>query len=269
MLYVLGMLVAVAVVGAWFFVPRWYAGTFYRDLAAPKERADVEDNFRRTFGQAMGGLVILAGAVTAYLQLTATIDQANEVKKRAQQILLYEQFHDGLVQLAAAPTSSQIGGVMLLEQVINYSEQLRYPAVEFLRLFVCQNHYTKGDKPSVIPPQFLAAIRVIGQRPRADPNDKSKSAKEYSNLNFSKCNLNGADLTGAHLEGAELDNASLNGADLSDAVLLGSSMVNTVLTRADLSGAQIEQDKIARACQNKFTKSGAIKIPDCGYPDDW
>jgi hypothetical protein len=35
-----------------------------------KARADVEDNFRKTVGQALGGAAVLIGAVAAYLQFT-------------------------------------------------------------------------------------------------------------------------------------------------------------------------------------------------------
>ena len=34
----------------------------------PKARADTEDNFRKTVGQALGGIAVLIGAVVACLQ---------------------------------------------------------------------------------------------------------------------------------------------------------------------------------------------------------
>ena len=36
----------------------------------PKARADTEDNFRKTVGQALGGAAVLIGAGAAYLQFT-------------------------------------------------------------------------------------------------------------------------------------------------------------------------------------------------------
>jgi uncharacterized iron-regulated membrane protein len=39
-------------------------------LESPKDRADVEDNFRKTAGQAIGGVVVLLGAGLAYLQFS-------------------------------------------------------------------------------------------------------------------------------------------------------------------------------------------------------
>ena len=34
----------------------------------PKARADIEDNYRKTIGQALGGVAVLFGAGLAYLQ---------------------------------------------------------------------------------------------------------------------------------------------------------------------------------------------------------
>src|SRR5689334_8195595 len=38
--------------------------------ADPKARADIEDNFRKTIGQLLGGAAVLIGAALAYLQFT-------------------------------------------------------------------------------------------------------------------------------------------------------------------------------------------------------
>jgi uncharacterized protein YjbI with pentapeptide repeats len=36
----------------------------------PKARADVEDNFRKTIGQLIGGAAVLIGAALAYVQFS-------------------------------------------------------------------------------------------------------------------------------------------------------------------------------------------------------
>jgi hypothetical protein len=41
-------------------------------LENPKERADVEDNFRKTFGQLLGGVAVLVGAIFAYFQFLSS-----------------------------------------------------------------------------------------------------------------------------------------------------------------------------------------------------
>ena len=41
--------------------------------ADPKARADIEDNFRKTIGQALGGLFVLLGAGLAYYGTLETL----------------------------------------------------------------------------------------------------------------------------------------------------------------------------------------------------
>src|SRR4051812_30060850 len=52
----------------WWWVPKWQMRSIV--LGDPKARADIEDNFRKTVGQALGGIAVLIGAGTAYLQFT-------------------------------------------------------------------------------------------------------------------------------------------------------------------------------------------------------
>jgi hypothetical protein len=44
-----------------------------RDRPDPKARADIEDNFRKTIGQALGGLFVLLGAGLAYYGTLETL----------------------------------------------------------------------------------------------------------------------------------------------------------------------------------------------------
>jgi uncharacterized iron-regulated membrane protein len=61
------LLLGIAVWG-WFWWPRRVAARLWLD--DPKARADVEDNFRKTVGQALGGIAVLLGAGFAYLQFS-------------------------------------------------------------------------------------------------------------------------------------------------------------------------------------------------------
>ena len=54
-----GIGIAAAVLGAgatllWWFVPKWQMRSV--TTGNPKERADIEDNFRKTIGQALAGV---------------------------------------------------------------------------------------------------------------------------------------------------------------------------------------------------------------------
>ena len=68
-------LVAVALLGVglwlWWWFPRWQMRSI--TAADPKARADIEDNFRKTIGQALGGLFVLLGAGLAYYGTLETL----------------------------------------------------------------------------------------------------------------------------------------------------------------------------------------------------
>jgi hypothetical protein len=70
----LGIGIGVAVVGGawwlWWRLPKRQVDRLSLKIRDPKARADVEDNFRKTIGQLLGGAAVLIGAGLAYLQFS-------------------------------------------------------------------------------------------------------------------------------------------------------------------------------------------------------
>jgi hypothetical protein len=63
----IGIAAVILVIGAvllWWWVPKWQMRSV--TTGDPKDRADVEDSFRKTVGQALGGIAVLVGAGMAY-----------------------------------------------------------------------------------------------------------------------------------------------------------------------------------------------------------
>ena len=54
----------------WWLLPRRQLHKLDLQIQDPKARADTEDNFRKTVGQALGGAAVLIGAVVAYVQFS-------------------------------------------------------------------------------------------------------------------------------------------------------------------------------------------------------
>jgi len=54
----------------WWRLPKRQVERLRLTIRDPKARADVEDNFRKTIGQLLGGAAVLVGAGFAYLQFT-------------------------------------------------------------------------------------------------------------------------------------------------------------------------------------------------------
>ena len=115
----LGMIIVVAVEAAllllaaiwwvWWWVPKWQMRSV--TAADPKEQADIEDNFRKTVGQALGGIAVLVGAVMAYLQFT-------QQQRAAHDLLISNQVAKGFEQLASDKATMRLGGIYALEGVM-------------------------------------------------------------------------------------------------------------------------------------------------------
>ena len=75
------------------------------EIPDPKARADVEDNFRKTIGQLLGGAAVLIGAGFAYYQTQLT-SQASRDQVISQQVSKgFEQLgSDKVVYGSAAST---------------------------------------------------------------------------------------------------------------------------------------------------------------------
>lgn len=54
----------------WWQLPKLQVDRLRLTIRDPKARADIEDNFRKTIGQILGGAAVLIGAGLTYLQFS-------------------------------------------------------------------------------------------------------------------------------------------------------------------------------------------------------
>ena len=102
----------------WWWLPKRQVNLLRQEIPDAKARADVEDNFRKTIGQLLGGAAVLIGAGFAYYHTQLT-QQASHDQIISQQVskgfeLLGQQGSDKLVV--------RLGGIYALEGVMNTSE---------------------------------------------------------------------------------------------------------------------------------------------------
>jgi hypothetical protein len=64
------LVLSAAIWWLWWWLPKRQVRGLDIQIHDPKARADTEDNFRKTAGQALGGAAVLIGAGAAYLQFT-------------------------------------------------------------------------------------------------------------------------------------------------------------------------------------------------------
>jgi uncharacterized protein YjbI with pentapeptide repeats len=225
------------------------------------ERLKAENDIRTTLLQGLGALVVLAGAVTTWRQLLATLDRNRKELSLSQEGQVTERFTRAIDQLGSETLDLRLGGIYALERIAKDSSRDRGPIMEVLTAFVRERAPWKDDQPpngggqSQKPAGDIQAIltvlgrRVIDEKWR-EPSEKKwrewrEPSLDLSNTDlrgalFFKAHLEGADLSGAHLEGAYLIEAHLEGAHLRGARLEKAHLAEVHLEGADLGGAHLE-----------------------------
>jgi uncharacterized protein YjbI with pentapeptide repeats len=269
---VTGVVVIVATALLWWWVPKWQADRLKLIIRDPKARADLEDNFRKTMGQLLGGAAVLIGTGFAYYQ-SQLVQKATSDQLQATYVqITSQQVSKGFEQLGSKNIVLRLGGIYALEGVMNTSEQYHQPVLEALCAFVRDANFKIKEKslPS-LPTDIQAALTVIARRKqglgRVDLSDARLFGAALLDADLSRANLTGTTLTGAHLTGATLTGAHLSHADLggahlsrahlTDANLSHAGLLGTDLLLADLSGAHLTGADLSYADLSRANLTGA------------
>jgi hypothetical protein len=163
------VLAAAVIFGAWWLwwrLPKRQVDRLRLTIRDPKARADVEDNYRKTIGQLLGGAAVLVGAALAYVQFTQqqrTSQEQFTQQQQASRDLLVSNQVSNFEQLGSDKVVVRLGGIYALEGVMNNSEQYHQPVLEALSAFVREGtKAVTGDSPPATDIQ--AALTVIGRR---------------------------------------------------------------------------------------------------------
>jgi uncharacterized protein YjbI with pentapeptide repeats len=268
----------------WWQLPKREADRLRLTIRDAKARVDIEDNFRKTIGQLLGGAAVLIGTGFAYLQFT-------QQQRASHDLLISNQVAKGFELLGNKDNKLQqrLGGIYALEGVMNASKEYHQPVLEALCAFIRdETKTTTGEGPPTADVQ--AALTVIGRRdvsgetvllhldltdshiPKADLlKAKLNNAKlggadlrganlifallnqaDLAKAKLSQANLGGARLNLAGLVEADLHNASLSGADLNHANLSNADLSGADLDHADLSGVfGLTQEHLNQACGSR------------------
>jgi hypothetical protein len=91
---------ALALLWLWWQVPKWQLNSLKPKIPAnnPKERADIEDNFRKTLSQTFGGAALLIGAGFAFFQFREQQSQFEQQQEAAQKQFREQQSGAALPQ---------------------------------------------------------------------------------------------------------------------------------------------------------------------------
>jgi uncharacterized protein YjbI with pentapeptide repeats len=273
------LLLGIAVYG-WVWWPRRVVARLWLD--DPKARADVEDNFRKTVGQALGGAVVLLGAGLAYWQFRqqqqTSSSQFSEQQRATHDLLISNQVSKGFEQLGSEKVVIRLGGIYALEGVMNGSDQYHRAVLEALSAFVREGAKlpttppTPGTPTQGLPTDIQAALTVIRRRSAGlgivDLNNTSIAGAimRGANLNhadlravdLNHADLSSSDLTGASLDLANLFSANLFSADLTSAQVAVANLAGANLGRASLGGANLSYTSLTGAILDNANLTGAL-----------
>jgi hypothetical protein len=116
---IVGAIALGAAVWVWWRLPKRQVDRLSVKIRDAKARADVEDNFRKTIGQLLGGLAVLIGAGSAYVQFSQQQQTAQQQFTQQQQashdLLISNQVSKGFEQLGSNSVVVRLGGIYALE----------------------------------------------------------------------------------------------------------------------------------------------------------
>ena len=281
--FVAGGIVAIATLwGAWWLwwrLPKRQVESLSLKIRDPKARADVEDNYRKTIGQLIGGIAVRLDRGHVYVfAILAAAGGVSCAAASVHALLISNQLAKGFEQLGSNNVVMRLGGIYALEGVMNTSAQYHDQTLEALCAYV--RDVTKNERGDHLPVTIdtQTALTAIGRRRvGAGSVDLAHAHIPYAvllNADLSGAYLSGADLRSADLRNTDLRNtylsradltaanltgANLSGADLSGANLTGADLSGADLTRADLIDAVVTQSQFNDACGDKETRLNSLK----------
>jgi hypothetical protein len=258
----------------WWWVPKWQVRGLRGKIRDAKARADLEDNLRKTLSQLFGGVAVMLAAAFAYYQSQVAAQQSDAVNrqsreasertlKASQALLVSQQTSKGFELLGSEKLFTRIGGIYVLEGILNTSPDYHRAIVDTLAAFVHENAHETAPSPfgrDTIARDVQAALTVLGLR-KLDPfephmeetiNHQATYPGGYINLELDHLNLRGAVLDYgvflfAYFKGSNLRDVTFEHAMLARAMFMDADLTGVWAKYADLRAAQFDRANLTSA----------------------
>jgi hypothetical protein len=246
------------------FLPQWRVAHF--GINDPVEIADLENKYRATIAQIIGGFAIIIGLYNTWQRLTIAennLKVSQDNLKVVQEGQITERFTRAIDQLGNKKMEIRLGGIYALERISTESKKDYWPIMEILTAYVRKNSNSKtiefeiykcqsGRRSGIIEYEISKAkedisldiqaiLIVIGRRENPSNNE------EPNHLNLQATFLQGVQLEKAHFDKADLYKAHLECAHLEGANLKRANLLCAHLDKADLRYAHLEWAKLYNA----------------------
>lgn len=214
-------------------LPYWRVTQF--GIADPKDLAEMENSYRATLAQILGGAAVGIGIYFAWVNLT-----------NAREGQITDRFTRAIEQLGSKELEIRLGGIYALERIASESEKDYWPIMEILTAYIRKNSPVEiedNEDQNDISMDIQAIIDIIGRCKYSSNKGKSNyldlqrtylSGAKFSNGNFSFINF-----TESTIDFALFDNANLHGSYLVGANLTGSCFDYANLKEVGFFGAYL------------------------------
>jgi hypothetical protein len=206
------------------------------------EQILAEGAIRTALLQAVGGILLVFGAITAWRQMLIARGQ----QRVGRRVAVTEAFAKAVEQLARDDAMAlRLGGIYALDRIADDDPAERPRIAEILSAFVRDGAPASGE----LPRDVRAGLQVLTRRDWSVGVD-----------------LAGTRLPGSRLQAARLTDALLIGTDLSDAnlqdaVLRGADLSRADLRRADLCGADLRAATLTGARLSAAVAASSTRWP--------
>jgi hypothetical protein len=264
-------------------------------ITLQQAQAQLQNNVRATLLQALGGILVIAGAVATWRQVQISRDGQ-----------ITDRLTHAIDQLGSDKADIRIGGIFALERLARDSAADRLAIGEILAAFIRAHaawpaghrshpdqHPTADVDKSMLwltdrAPDVRTAVLVLGRYPHAerqnrlalrrvdlrrtsfsggtlinvDLKDSNLAASWADGVRWERCTFSNTDLRKISLARATLDKSNfrwayLQEADLQEASLREADLSNASLRGASLRDADLRDAQLARADLSGADLSGA------------
>lgn len=258
-----------------------------------KDLALIENSFRVTLAQIIGGSLLLLSLYLTYQNVKNAQENtriaientkiATETLRVTEEGKLTDRFSKAVELLGGEKLGIRLGGIYALQRVARDSQKDHWTVMEVLTAFVRENSRKPMEETAVpreestdtqsdgtdeigLREDIQAIMTVIGRREWTDkepPQTLDLGGVSLAGYNLLEANLINIDLNGADLSGktilreANLSGVDLSGANLSGADLSKANLSGANLSGADLSGANLNRANLSKANFNEANLSGA------------
>jgi len=207
----------------------------------------LENEFRKTVAQILGGLFVLGGLFFTWSQLSAT----RESISISQQVFLTDRYSKAIDQLGSNNPQIRLGGIFSLEKLASSSKEYISVVNKVLATYIRQK---SKDTSAYTFEELQAAISVISFK---ETNRDYLIDKDHG-VNISNSLLRESDFDNARLSYAKLINSDFTQSTFVNADLSNVSGMEANFSKANLKNSNLSQSNFYGSSFEQSIITGAI-----------